>query len=75
MQVKQCLFYCDLMSYFKWFPHQEGTPRPLPPQPPGGRHAVGQQQQLSGDHQRRAVGLQRHSSNLMGLHQGRHRLA
>lgn len=48
---------------------QEGPLSPLPAEPPGGLHAV-EQQQLSGHHQRRSVGLQRHPANLLGLHQG-----
>lgn len=49
---------------------QEGPPRSLPAKSPGGPHAVGQHQQLAGHHQRGALGLKRHSADLLGLHQG-----
>lgn len=51
---------------------QKGPPCPLPTKPPGGPHAVSQHRQLAGHHQCRTLGLQRHSANLLGLHQGQH---
>lgn len=60
----QC--YCTIVMHV--LPQQEGSPGSLPAKPPGGAHAVGQQWQLAGNHQRSALGLQRHPAHLLGVH-------